>query len=118
MTASNTVLSLIPATRTFAGLLKTTVADAALALDGGSLTLALRDNGPKVNGTLVFVEGKVGAPGAVFSAKNARNGASYGAHVVLGTVEYKVEDGAVSLGTVDSLIDVGLDTKAAVFQIA
>jgi len=116
--ATTPVLSLIPSTRTTVGAVKTTLADAALALESGTLTLALRENGSKVNGTLVFVEGKLGQPGDVFNARNARNNGAYGVHTVLGTVEYTIADGAVALGAVDSLIDVDLDTKAALFTQA
>jgi len=117
MTEANTVLSLIPATRATTGSVKTSLAEAALALESGSMTLALRDNGPKVNGTLVFVEGKLGQPGDAFNAKRVDGGA-YGPHFVLGTVEYTIADGTVTLGAVNSLIDVTADTKAALFTVA
>lgn len=111
------VLSLASATRALTGTVKTTLGEAALALEGSALTVALRDNGPKVNGTLVFVNGKVGEVGDVFNAKRAEGGV-YGPHTVLGTVEYSVADGAVILGSVNADIDVSLDTTAAVFQPA
>lgn len=113
-----TILSLIPATRATTGAVKATLAEAALALETGILTLALRDNGPKVNGTLVFIEGKLGQPGDVFNARNARNNGAYGVHTVMGTVSYSITDGAVAMSDVDSLIDVDLDTKAALFTQA
>jgi hypothetical protein len=117
--ATTPVLSLIPSTRATVGAVKTTLAEAATALASGALTLALRENGSKVNGTLVFVEGKLGQPGDVFNARNARNNGAYGVHTVLGTVEYSIAaDGAVSLTDVDSLIDVTVDTKAALFTLA
>ena len=112
-----TVLSLIPATRAMTGVVKATLADAALALETGNLTIALRDNGPKVNGTLVFIDGKLGKPGDTFNARKA-GGAAYGVHTVLGTVLYSIADGVVALSNVNSMIDVDLNTKAAVFQVA
>lgn len=112
-----TVLNLIPATRAMTGVVKASVIEAALALESGNLTIALRDNGPKINATLVFVDGKVGAVGDVFNARKA-GGAAYGVHTVLGTVEYTIEAGKVTLGAVDSMIDVDLKTKAPVFQVA
>ena len=113
-----TVLSLVPATRAMTGTVKTTLVEAALALESGNLTIALRDNGPKINGTLVFVDGKLGVPGDVFNARKA-GGAAYGAHTVLGTVEYTIEAGKVTLTSqpADNMIDVDLKTKAAVFQV-
>ncbi len=114
-----TVLSLVPATRAMTGVVKATLIDAALALETGNLTIALRDNGPKINSTLVFVDGKLGQPGDTFNARKA-GGAAYGVHTVLGTVEYTIDAGKVSLTgkSEDSLIDVDLKTKAAVFQVA
>jgi hypothetical protein len=118
-TVAAPVLSLIPSTRATVGAVKTTLAEAATALASGALTLALRENGSKVNGTLVFVEGKLGQPGDVFNARNARNNGAYGVHTVLGTVEYTIDaEGAVALGAVDSVIDVTADTKAALFTVA
>ena len=111
------VLTLASATRALTGTMKATVAEAALALEGSALTVALRDNGPKVNGTLVLVNGKVGEVGDVFNAKRAEGGV-YGPHLVLGTVEYTVQDGVVSLGSVVGDVDLSLDTTAAVFQPA
>lgn len=111
------VLSLIPSTRATVGTIKTTLADAAIALDGGSITLALRDNGPKVNGTLVAIAGKVGDVGDVFNAKNARNGSAYGNHFVLGTMTAEVVDGAVKLTGIRSLLDVTPELKAPLFTI-
>ena len=114
-----TVLSLVPATRAMTGVVKATVSDAALALESGNLTIALRDNGPKINGTLVFIDGKLGLPGDTFNARKS-GGAAYGVHTVLGTVEYTIKAGAVTLtgAAADNMIDVDLDTKAAVFQVA
>ena len=119
MTEATTVLSLIPATRAMTGVVKATLIDAALALETGNLTIALRDNGPKINATLVFVDGKLGVPGDTFNARKA-GGAAYGVHTVLGTVEYTIESGKVSLtgAPADNMIDVDLKTKAAVFQVA
>ena len=114
-----TILNLVPATRAMTGVVKATLTDAALALETGNLTIALRDNGPKINGTLVFVDGKLGKPGEVFNARKS-GGAAYGVHTILGTVEYTIDAGNVSLtgASVDNLIDVDLNTKAAVFQVA
>ena len=113
-----TVLSLVPTTLAATGVLKASLADAASALDSGSLTIALRDNGPKINGTLVLVEGKAGHAGDAFDARNARNQRAYGTHTVLGTVEYSFgTDGTPSFKvSADTLIDVDVATfKAPVF---
>lgn len=112
-----TVLSLASMTLATSGGLKASLADAATALDGSVLTIALRDNGPKVNGTLVLVDGKVGEIGDAFNAKNAGNGRPYGPHLVLGTVEYHIEAGEVKFGAVTAEIDVDVATfRAPVFQ--
>ena len=119
------VLSIAPATLAMVGGLKASLADAAaaLAVDGkaGTLTIALRDNGPKINGTLVVVEGKVGDAGDTFGAVNSGNRRPYGVHTVLGTVEYSFgADDAVSL-KVQAGAMLSIDKasfKAPVFQRA
>jgi len=111
------VLALVPATRAMTGLIKTTVGDAALALESGNLTIAIRDNGPKINGTLVVIEGSLGAVGDVFNARK-EGGAPYGVHSIVGLAQYTVDAGKVALTmSADSLLDVDVDTKAPVFQV-
>jgi hypothetical protein len=119
------VLSIAPATLAMVGGLKASLADAAaaLAVDGkaGTLTIALRDNGPKINGTLVVVEGKVGDAGDTFGAVNSGNRRPYGVHTVLGTVEYSFgADDAVSLKVqAGAMLSIDMASfKAPVFQRA
>lgn len=122
MTATATVLSLIPSTRAVVSGTKTTLFDAAAALGTGRITVALRDNGEKINGTLVFIGGDVGEVGSTVNAVNARNKAKYGTHLILGTVDVVVQetegDPMVAISDVNADIDVDLNTKAALFTVA
>lgn len=113
------VLSLVPATRTVVNALKTPLSTAVKSMNTNTVTVALRDNGAKVNGTLVFVEGNHGQPGDVFNARNSRNNSMYGPHTVLGTVEFtRTEGDELVISNVDSLIDVTADTSAPMFWLA
>jgi hypothetical protein len=115
------VLSLSPATRALTGSLKSLIADAALALEGDTITIALRSNGPKIDGTLVMIDGAPAGDqfGDSFNARNGQNQRPYGEHTVLGTVSYKVADGKVEFTRVNAMIDVDLATfKAPVFMVA
>lgn len=110
------VLAIAPITQGTTGKLKATIAEAAAALSAkaGTLTVALRDNGPKVNGTLVMVEGNQGPVGSAFFAKNSENGRPYGSHLVLGTVEYTVSDeNVVDVRVGESDLDIVAETFAA-----
>lgn len=116
---SNTVLALVPATRAMTGMIKSTLGEAVQALDAGQLTVALRDNGPKINGTLILIEGHVGPVGDVFNARK-EGGAPYGVHTILGLLNVDQDaSGTVSITGSDptNLIDVTVDTKAPVFQV-
>jgi len=109
------VLNLVPSTRALANKLKLPLSAAVQATGATSMTLALRDNGPKVNGTLVAIVGKVGEVGDAFAARNGKNKAPFGPHVVLATADVRVTDEGVQLIDSDGMLDFDLEMKVPVF---
>lgn len=112
-----TVLSLVPSTRALANKIKVPMSAAVVATGATEMTLALRENGSKVNGTLVAIVGRVGEVGDTFAARNGKNGAPYGVHTVLGTAQFKLAEDGVQLVDADSLLDFELDMKVPVFAV-
>lgn len=114
MTALTLTLTLIPATTSMLGSLKASLAEIAKASGAATLTVALRANGPKVDGTLVAIAGAVGNVGDTFNARNAKNKAPYGEHLILGLVSFN-SDGTVS--DVDADLDLDAETRLPMFLI-
>jgi len=109
-----TVLNLSTATSALLGKNKTTLAE-FLATEAGvkNVAVAMRDNGSKINGTLVFIgfEGNTGVTvGDVVDTRNGQNKRPLGVHTVLAVV---LADGKVLQ---DEAFTVDVDTiKAAAF---
>jgi hypothetical protein len=104
------VLALTSATNALFAKNKASVSEAVAALDAKTVVVALRDNGDKVNGTLVLIafEGATDLKvGDVVNARNGQNKRPNGAHTVLAVAT------ATGVET-DDTVDVAT-VRAAVF---